>query len=226
MLLNPVHGAVAITLALSVWGQIKPLGERSFAFFFSGWIFWNYFTACYYPSSDFLVQNSSLIKKSSFPRLSIVSGIVLVHFIQVLIQMIILIIFLLVTGSGIENGYRLVIGAIVLLLVLLPFQFGVGVIACALITRFRDLRHISTFLVQLLVFVCPVFYRPTGLSETAMVFYFMNPLAGCMEGLRSLLLSDYSLSPFTYVSVFTAWAICALSLALFGKWEDRLVDSL
>ena len=61
---------------------------------------------------------------------------------------------------------------------------GAGFWLAAATVRYRDFRFIIPFLVQFGVFISPVGYSSYLVPETWRFFYFLNPMAGIIEGFR------------------------------------------
>ena len=88
-------------------------------------------------------------------------------------------------------AYTFVPGAGEHYLFILPFiglaavtACGVGAILSALNVRFRDVRYVVPFLMQLWLFASPVVYSAELLPDSWRTLYYLNPMAGVVEGFR------------------------------------------
>jgi lipopolysaccharide transport system permease protein len=61
---------------------------------------------------------------------------------------------------------------------------GVGALLAALNVRFRDVRYVVPFLMQLWLFASPVVYSAQLLPDSWRTVYYLNPMAGVVEGFR------------------------------------------
>ena len=65
---------------------------------------------------------------------------------------------------------------------------GAGIWLSALTVRFRDFQHIVPFIVQIGLYVTPVAYpaefATQHLPKWAATIYFLNPMAGVIQGFR------------------------------------------
>jgi lipopolysaccharide transport system permease protein len=61
---------------------------------------------------------------------------------------------------------------------------AVGLWLAALNARYRDVQYVIPFLIQTLLFVTPLIYPATQIPERFRPLYFMNPMAGVVEGFR------------------------------------------
>jgi lipopolysaccharide transport system permease protein len=138
-------------------------------------------------ASASLVGSSQLIKKVYFPRLVIPISSVLTGLVDFCVAFFILV--------GMMAFYHVRPSAAFLLL---PFfvllaacaALGIGMWLSALNVKYRDVRYVVPFFVQLWLFVTPVIYPGSLVAaklETAGIrgwLYALNPMAGAVEGFR------------------------------------------
>ena len=72
---------------------------------------------------------------------------------------------------------------------------GVGMVLAALTVSYRDFRYVVPFLIQLWMFVTPVLYPTTIVPERWRPFYYLNPMAGLIDGFRMALTAGRSRGP-------------------------------
>jgi len=70
----------------------------------------------------------------------------------------------------------------VFVVMLIAHAAGVGVWLAALNLKYRDVRHIVPFLIQLWFFVSPVAYPTSFIPEQWRWLYGINPMAGVIRG--------------------------------------------
>jgi lipopolysaccharide transport system permease protein len=115
--------------------------------------------------------------------------------------------------------------------VLLLFIIGAGLLCAALNVVFRDTHYIIESLLTVLFWLSPVFYPLTIVHEKfprwLFGLYILNPLAGCIEGLRRVLLQDRYPDGVSFaVAAAVALATLALGAALFARIQRRFADLL
>ena len=137
-----------------VFGSIAGLaadGVPSFIFYLSGNVLWTYFSNCLTKTSDTFIANSGILGKVYFPRLVMPVSTVISKLIDFAIQFAFMLVFLVyytLTGSGVHpNAYVLMTPLLILQLAML--SLGCGVIISAATTKYRDLRMLVSFGVQL-----------------------------------------------------------------------------
>ncbi len=62
---------------------------------------------------------------------------------------------------------------------------GVGLWLAALNVRYRDVRYLVPFLLQVWLFATPVAYPSSLLDEPWRTLYALNPMVGVVEGIRA-----------------------------------------
>ena len=104
------------------------------------------------------------------------------------------------------------------------FAFGLGTVAAGLNVKYRDVGVVLPVLMQLGMFVSPVLYPVSLVPLNWRILYFLNPLAGLIDGFRASLLGG----SFSYfgITVTFCYAIAMLVCAayLFRRIEQSFAD--
>jgi homopolymeric O-antigen transport system permease protein len=103
---------------------------------------------------------------------------------------------------------------------------GVSSAASALAVRYRDVRFLVPFAVQLLLFVSPVAYPNTLLPEPWRTVSAINPMVGVIEGYRWAALG--TTAPWLLIAISAASALLLLfgGLVYFEHAERSFADIL
>src|SRR5918996_5131110 len=171
---------------------------------------WTFFANGLIQSSNSIVGHANLVRKVYFPRLTIPTAAVLSGVVDFILAFIVLL------------GMMLFYGIVPTLNILwLPFflalalvtALGVGLWLSAMNVQFRDVRHIVPFLTQFWLFVTPIAYPSSLLSEPWRTLYGINPMAGVVEGFRWALLGTQTApGPIIILSAITALALLCTGL--------------
>jgi lipopolysaccharide transport system permease protein len=162
-------------------------------------------------SSNSLVSNQTFLTKVYFPRLAIPVASALAVLVDFALGYLAAVALVLVTGGTVswKAGLGLPIGAAGIALGL-----SAGLWSAALNVRYRDVRHIMPFLVQIWFFCSPVVYPLSRVPETYRRFFRWNPAVAVVEGVRWSLLEGAAPPPEACAS-----AACLTVLLLFsGAW--------
>src|ERR1043165_3995053 len=97
-------------------------------------------------------------------------------------------------------------------------------VAAGLTVKYRDLRHVLPFLLQVWMFASPVIY-PTGIVPPSWRWLLaFNPMTGVLEGFRSALAGLPFDWPHVAVSATFAAALLACAYYVFRRLEDTFAD--
>ena len=220
-----------------VFGSIAGLaadGVPSFIFYLSGNIVWTYFSNCLTKTSDTFIANSGILGKVYFPRLVMPVSTVISKLIDFAIQyafMLAFLIFYTVTDAGVEpNLYMLMTPLLIVQLAML--SLGCGVIISAATTKYRDLRMLVSFGVQLWMYASPVAYDMFSMGVFApgskyYGLYMLNPVTPIINIFRYGYLG---IGQIDWSAYGISWIITALILfagiVLFSRVEKTFMDTV
>jgi lipopolysaccharide transport system permease protein len=207
--IQPLFMTLIFTIVFGRLAGISSEGAPYVLFSLSAMIPWNYFSGTLTDTSQSMVANANMLSKVYFPRLVLPSAVVLSRLLDLLIGLVVLAVFLVF--YKVVPSWEVVMLPI-LLLILLMLSLGLGLVLAAMSVQYRDIRHMTPFMVQLLMFAAPVVYPCSSVPEKWQMVYALNPLVGVIEGFRSALLGTTS---FPWAFVFTG-ACTALLLFIFG----------
>lgn len=183
---------------------------------------WTFFANALLLGSDSLVRNAPLISKTYFPRIFVPAGVIAAGLVDFAIAFVVLVVVVLVAGTTPTLGV-LVLPA--LLLVAIAAAMGVSTTLAALNVRFRDVRYVVPFVVQIWLFVSPVVYPSSLLDEPWRTLSAINPMLGVVEGFRWAVLGTGA-APVGLMLISAGSALLLLlgGLAYFARVERDFAD--
>ncbi len=191
-------------------------------FAYSGLLPWTFFATALSMAGLSLVANANMVSKIYFPRLLMPTAAVLATTIDFAIAFIVLLVLML--GYGIAPG----IAALTLpLFLMLAFMtvLGVSLWLSALNVKYRDVRYVIPFLVQIWLFMTPVLYPSSMLPSQWRLVYGLNPMAGVVEGFRwSLLGTEAAPGGMILVSTSMVLLLFVGGLFYFRRLEREFAD--
>ena len=191
-------------------------------FAFAGLLPWTFFSTAITSGGNSVVNSANLITKVYFPRLIVPTAAVaasLVDFGISFLALLALMAYYLVTIS-----LRLLMLP-VLLLLLIAMALGFAILIGALTVKYRDIRFVLPFLIQLWFFASPIIYPSTLLPPRWRWVFSLNPMTGIIEGFRASLfgVSEFNWLAIAFSAVFTiALLVCAT--ATFKRMEKSFAD--
>jgi lipopolysaccharide transport system permease protein len=180
-LIRPLLNMAVFTI---VFGKMAHLssGEVNYSLFvLTGLLPWQLFASCLSDTSNSLINNAPMITKVYFPRMILPISHILVNFVDFLISLAFLVVVFALTGYLTQWTILLLPVFIALTLLLCV---GASLWLAAITVRYRDFRFIMPFVIQFGMFVSPVGYGSFVVPEVYRWIYYMNPMAGLIEGFR------------------------------------------
>jgi len=218
---------------LIIFGNIAKIstdGIPKVLFYLSGIVLWNYFAECLMKTSETFTANANIFGKVYFPRLIVPLSVVTSNLIRLGIQLLLFVGFWLyfyLTGAAVEVNAGILLLP-VLLLLMAGHGFAFGIIISSLTTKYRDLKFLVQFGVQLLMYASPVVYPLSSVPEKYKWIILMNPMTSIIETFRySVLKSGSSFEP-VYLVYNAAALVVVLSIGLFifNKVEKSFMDTV
>jgi lipopolysaccharide transport system permease protein len=220
--IQPVFAVIIFTLVFGIFARLPSDGLPYALFAFAGVVPWTYFSEALRRSSMGLVEDSELIRKIYFPRLVLPVSAVLAPVIDLVIS---LAVFGLVMA-----WYRVTPGVNLLLLpIFLAMNVGLslafGLWLGPLNVRFRDIKHILPFFIQVWMYASPVVYPLSMVPERWRLLYSLNPMVGVIEGFRWALLGTSAPNP-TAITMTIVMTLVLLTggLMFFERAERSFAD--
>lgn len=213
-----------------LFGNIANLstdGIPQLLFYLTGNTIWGYFSACLTYNSSTFIDNAHLFGKVYFPRLVIPVANVLGCIIRFGIQMILV---LAVLAFFVFRGAVAPNWAAWLLIPVILIQIGVmgmgfGIIISSLTTKYRDLKVLVTFGIQLWMYATPVVYPLSTVSGTIRQLLLLNPVTMPIEMFRYAILGTGTMIPVYMIMSWVITVIVALlGIIVFNKVERTFMD--
>lgn len=219
-----IQPVITITILYLVFGiavKVDTKGVPYILFAMSGLISWNYFSFVLSQSGASVISAQNLIKKIYFPRLIIPLSKAIVGLIDFLIVFGIYIILMVYYGIYPQSDIFVLPVFIVLAIIC---ALACGIWLSALTVRFRDFQQVIPFVIQIGLYVSPVAYSSSSLPAKLIPFYYLNPMAGVIDGFRWCLLGNQSINSWSYLSFGLIVVIFVSGLFYFRKVERVMAD--
>ena len=184
-----------------------------------GIIFWGMLSSMVTEGCNAFVGATHYLKQGYFPISLFVWRSMARNVIQFLHHIVLYIPVALWAGISLSWSALLVIPAFFILLV---NAHALGLALGLVCTRFRDVAQIVTSVMQMLMFLTPVFWMPESLPARAK-YILWNPLAQMLELLRRPLMGGVAdMHNWTGILGWTALSLLA-AMVLFTKYRRRVV---
>ncbi|WP_299210013.1 ABC transporter permease [uncultured Dokdonia sp.] len=232
-LIQPLFTSVIFTLVFNNVAGIKIDGAPSFLFNLAGITLWTYFKECLTNTSTTFTSNAGLFGKVYFPRVisplsRIISGL-FKYVIQLVIFIVFFFYFLFFKEKPISVGSTLYLLPVAIATIAM-LGLGAGMMLSAIATKYRDVKILISFGVQLLLYLSAVMYPLSlvkeKLSDYAWVVEY-NPIAQVIEAYRYMLLNvgEPNIKGL-WISLALSIVFVFLGLIVFNKTEKTFIDTV
>lgn len=185
LFLLSVYSFVFGAVLKSRWPNSSDNGFEFAIILFSGLIIFNLFSEILNSAPSLIIRNVNYVKKVIFP----VEILPIVSLGNALFQLLISISILLLFYFTYFGFLHVTIFFIPV--VLLPFVLllcGLSLLMAALGVYVRDISQTITFIIPGLMFLSPIFYPISSVSEQIRFFIYLNPLTFVVEQMRELII--------------------------------------
>lgn len=221
-ILQPVATMVVFTLFFGRLAGVPSDGVPYPLFSLAALVPWTFFATGLVQAANSLVGSQQLITKVYFPRLAIPIASVLAGVVDFVLAFFVLLGVLLAYGR--VPGVR-TISILPLLLLAFVTALGVGLWLAALHVRYRDVRYVLPFLVQIGLLATPIAYPSRLIAEPWRTIYGVNPMVSVVEGFRwALLGTEAPPGPVVAVSTLVAAALLLGGIVYFRRTERIFAD--
>ncbi len=217
-----------------IFGTISYLVDRSQSFgerfitVSAGIVFWQLISTAITDVSNSLINNSNMLTKVYFPKMILPLSSLLVCLIDFLIAFVIFLVFFVIF-KGLPP-WQIVFLPLVLLYGLF-LAFGLGLIFATASVRYRDVKFILPFIIQILFYASPVilksdFVLKLNVPYWVKALYQINPFVFCVDAFKFCFfgtLDNYDplLSP---LSILISMVMMMLALRYFLRFEKSFAD--
>lgn len=193
--------------------------SKTFPHITLGIIFWGLFSMFVLEASNVFINSANYLKQGYFPVSLFVWRSMARNLIQFAHQIVLFIPVAIWADISPTSDMLLFIPAFLLLLI---NAHALGFLLGLICTRFRDVAQIVTSLMQMLMFLTPVFWFPESVPDRAQ-YILWNPFAQMLDLLRTPLLGGVAqMSNWTGMLTWTG-VIVSVAAFLFAKYRRRVI---
>ena len=183
---------------------------------------WTYFSGVLGLASSSLTNNSSLITKVYFPRVLLPAGTALAGLLDFTIASLLLVGMMFY--YHVKTSWLLLLSPLAILLMVL-LTTGVSMFLAAMSVRYRDIKYVLPFAIQLLLFSTPIIYPVSIVPARFRLVLALNPCWGMVDSFRACLLANQHIDlKLISVSIGVSLAVFAAGVYYFHKSEKGFAD--
>lgn len=220
--IQPVLTMVVFTLLFGKLANLPNDGLPPAIFYLSGLVPWLYFSSTITNVSMSLVGNAEMLTKIYFPRILLPIAVAGGNLVDLAIGS--TIVAVMAVSFGVMPSLSWLLWP-VLMVPLLMLSLSIGMVLAALNVKYRDIRYVVPFTLQLWLFATPIVYPAGMVPERYRALLGLNPLSGLVEAFR------HSLDPATaphWGLLFASLAATAIlfvgAVVFFTRTERAFAD--
>lgn len=228
--IQPIMTTIMFMFVFGGIAGISTDGVPQAVFYLAGLVCWNYFADCLTKCSDTFNANQQIFGKVYFPRLIVPFSIVISNMVKMGIQLVLFLVvyayYFIVLGTF-EINWTIVLFP-VLLLMLASLGLGFGLVISSLTTKYRDLRFLITFGVQLWMYATPVIYPLSVMKQNypdKIWVIVANPLTAIIEtfkyGFTGVGVFEWNYLLYSFV---VSIAVLLLGIIVFNRVQKNFMD--
>jgi lipopolysaccharide transport system permease protein len=223
-LIQPLATMILFTFIFSEVAKLHPEAGTPYSLMvFAGLLPWQWFASSLNGAANSMVGNANLIGKVYFPRLIIPISAMILSFVDFVISFVILV-GLMVWHQFLPGWQILTLPFFILMGILA--SLGPGLWLTAMNVKYRDFRYVIPFLTQFGLYLSPVGFSSTLISQDWRLLYSLNPIVGVIDGFRWAILGGQT--NFYMPGFLLSWCVIAVTLWIgirkFRKMEKNFAD--
>ncbi len=226
LILQPVLTALMFNFVFGRMSGFSNDGIPSFLFYLSGVTLWTFFAECCLKTSETFSSNANLFGKVYFPRLIVPLSVITSNAVKFIFTFTLFIVVLIVNINNVTPNYHAFLLPVILVIAA-GIGLAFGLIISSLTARYRDLKFLVQFGVQLLMFLSPVIYPLSSLQGNLRLVILANPMTSLIETFKFGFMGHGQFSWF-YLGYSAIFMIVTLffGLLIFNRVERNFMDTV
>jgi len=227
--IQPLITTIMFMVVFNGIAGISTDGMPPILFYLAGITIWNYFAESFRSTSDTFVANAGIFGKVYFPRIIMPMAVVMSNLVKFGIQFTLFLVvyfYYFVTTEVINPNITLLLFPFYVVLIAI-FGLSFGLVVSSLTTKYRDLKFLIQFAVQLWMYVTPVIYPMSKIPEKYRLLVQINPISSIVEAFKYAFtgVGVFDWNGLIYSTIF-AFAMLFFGLLIFNKTEQNFMDTV
>ncbi|MDF0551921.1 ABC transporter permease [Kamptonema sp. UHCC 0994] len=208
-----------------VFNIVIPMNVPQYSsYVFIGLLVWNWFSTSLFQATGLILQNRALIRLPKFPSAILPVVTVMTGMIHFLLALPVLTLFLLIDGVHFKP---VVLFLPILMLLQFALTVGIAYPLAAFNVTFHDTQHTLGVLLQMLLYLTPIFYQVNSLPPKIAFFYYLNPMVSIVQSYRAVLIygTQPNLAALGIIALISGGLIL-IGHRIFDTASDRFVEEI
>jgi lipopolysaccharide transport system permease protein len=220
--IQPLLGMLIFTVVFGHYADLPNDGIPYPVFYLAGFLIWTYVANTLTMAAGSVAESAAMVSKVYFPRIFLPVAAALAGLLDLAVGVVLGMVLFLVYDTDLGLRTLLAVGPI---LIAAFATCGAGLILGGLNARYRDVRLLVPFLIQIGLFTSPVAFSSSIIPDDLHAWYGLNPIAGAIEGFRWCITGEGAATlPMVAVSAGVALVLFVAGAAFFQRLDASLAD--
>lgn len=192
-------------------------------FVYTGLLFWTLFSTSLSQVSNSFIDNERIITKIYLPRIILPISSIITNVVDFFVATIILVVLMFYYHYVPSLTGIILFPALTIMTVF--STLGIGLLFSSLNVKYRDVRFVLPFFIQLLLFITPVIYPVSIVDPKYRWILGLNPMSGVIDAARAGILGTRPIDwMLLSISVLCMTVYCIVGYLYFKKVERYFAD--
>lgn len=222
VILQPLLASLIFAVIFGNLANLPSDGVPYILFVYAGMLPWGLFAAGLQRGGNSLVGDARLISKVYFPRIVIPIASATAVLVDFAVSCAVMAVLCILYSFPVSWTW---IAIVPLTVLVFAIAVGTSLFFSALNVYYRDFTYALPFVVQIWMYASPVAYSSSLVPEKWRMLYYLNPMAGAIDGFRWAILGgrEFPALALAMAVVLTA-ALFMLGLYVFQRVERSFAD--
>lgn len=222
-IIRPVLTMIIFTIIFGKLAKLPSDGVPYPILVYAAMLPWQLYATSLSDASNSLLGSANMISKIYFPRIIIPSSAIIVNLFDFAISFTIL--FLMMVYYNFWPTWKILLIPFLIVLTIIN-TLGSGLWFSSLNVKYRDVKYIVPFIIQLGLYISPVGFSSSVIPEKWQLLYSINPMVCVIDGFRWAILGEsFHFNPAGFsISMLVLFMIFFSGIWYFRKTERTFAD--
>ena len=226
-IINPLISTVMYAFVFGNLAKLSTDGVPHILFYYAGTMLWSFFAGCFTDATNIFVNNASLFGKVYFPRLTVPISNIASNVTRILVQFLCLMgffVYYVVTSDVLRPSLLALLFPLILIWIA-SVATGMGMVISALTTKYKDLRLLVNFALNLAMYATAVVYPVSQIPKRFSWVLYANPMNAPIELFRLWFYGAGGIPMQAIISsILLTFFFLFLGLIMFNQNERNFID--
>lgn len=222
VIVQPVMSAGVFSLVFGTVAKLSSDGTPYFIFAMAGSLAWNLLSGVLTRSGSAMISNQALVSKVFFPRLLVPISTVASCLLDFAVGLGVAVVMLFV--YHLNPGWPVLLIPVWAIFIALS-GLGAGLLASAMVVKYRDVGYVLPWLIQIVMYASPVAYTISSVPQRVRWIFEVNPITWYLNEFRWSLLGVAAPPMWQIVgSIAVALLLAFIGVLYFQSHEREFAD--